>query len=377
MTTPSAEALRRFKRVDLEEILEDAQQRLSQTPEETLQQWRDNIFRETKGYSDLAVLKRSLDSSVSLVSDFLKTQKEYLASHQDSDFTEQEIQNDNEYVDRQSLYIAFLIDEIEKFPPMPVLPPPEPLIKVCGVVEEVELIKARTWFDAQAYMTTDDLQAFKAQLDNKGMVGAMLTNSFSGSVVSSSGSSDKVNCLYTKGKINGKTFSGWFGMTDIRPGDRVEMAVAPYGDSYLVYAIASPERRTVSFVPGCDIGTKTVNMKQGIVIWLVLGLLAYIPGIWGNTHGWLTATLFYFAVCILMAYITLYQIRRKNKCIMILFDEICDVLMPEHKNKGLRSFSKRKARQLKERGQQNVTNGVPLPAPNQSSNYIEEYFFYY
>ena len=377
MTTPSAEALRRFKRVDLEEILEDAQQRLSREPEETLQQWRDNIFRETKGYSDLAVLKTSLESSVSLVGDFLKTQKEYLASHQDSDFTVEEIQNDNEYVDRQSLYIAFLIDEIDKFPPMPVLPPPEPLIKVCGVIEEVEFIKARAWFDAQAYMTTDDLQAFKAQLDNKGMVGAMLTNSFSGSSVSSYGSSDKMNCLYTRGKINGKTFSGWFGMTDIRPGDSVEMAVAPYGDSYLVYAIASPERRTVSFVPGCDFGTKTVNLKQGMIISLILGLIVYVPWIWGNTHGWITATITYLVICFLFALFILRRIQRKDKCIMVLFDEICDVLMPEHKNKGLRSFSKRKARQLKERGQQNVTNGVPLPAPNQSANYIEEYFFYY
>ena len=377
MTTPSAEALRRFKRVDLEEILEDAQQRLSREPEETLQQWRDNIFRETKGYSDLAVLKTSLESSVSLVSDFLKTQKEYLASHQDSDFTEQEIQNDNEYVDRQSLYIAFLIDEIEKFPPMPVLPPPAPLIKISGVIEEVEFTKARAWFDAQAYMTTDDLQAFKAQLDNKGMVGAMLTNSFSGSSVSSYGSSDKMNCLYTRGKINGKTFSGWFGMTDIRPGDSVEMAVAPYGDSYLVYAIASPERRTVSFVPGCDFGTKTVNLKQGMIISLILGLIVYVPWIWGNTHGWITATITYLVICFLFALFILRRIQRKDKCIMVLFDEICDVLMPEHKNKGLRSFSKRKARQLKERGQQNVTNGVPLPAPNQSANYIEEYFFYY
>ena len=198
-----------------------------------------------------------------------------------------------------------------------------------------------------------------------------------GDLVSCPISSHKVNCLYTKGKINGKTFSGWFGMTDIRPGDSVEMAVAPNDDSYLVYAIASPERRTVSFVPGCDIGTKTVNMKQGIVIWLVLGLLAYIPGIWGNTHGWLTATLFYFAVCILMAYITLYQIRRKNKSIMVLFDEICDVLMPEHKNQGLRSFSKRKAKELKLRGQQSNADDVQRPVPNQSSNYIEEYFFYY
>ncbi|WP_029592808.1 hypothetical protein [Franconibacter pulveris] len=312
MTTPSAEALRRFKRVDLEEILEDAQQRLSQTPEETLQQWRDNIFRETKGYSDLKILKSYMESSASRLTDNLKSHKAYLDSHQENEFSEKGVTFHNEYVDDESFELVFMASEIEKFPPMPVLPPPEPLIKVCGVVEEVEFIKARAWFDAQAYMTTDDLQAFKAQLDSKGMVGAMLTNSFSGSSVSSYGSSDKVNCLYTKGKINGKTFSGWFGMTDIRPGDRVEMAVAPYGDSYLVYAIASPERRTVSFVPGCDFGTKTVNLKQGMIISLILGLIVYVPGIWGNTHGWITATITYLVICFLFALFILRRIQEKT-----------------------------------------------------------------
>ncbi|WAH52871.1 hypothetical protein LMA04_02095 [Pseudescherichia vulneris] len=251
MTIPSADALRRFKRVELEDVLEDAQQRLSREPEETLQQWRKNITSETSGYLDHAVLKTSLESSVSLVGDFLKTQKDYLNSLQDSDFTEQEIQNDNEYVDRQSLYIAFLIEEIEKFPPMPILPPPEPLIKISGVIEEVEFIKARAWFDAQAYMITGDLQAFKAQLDSKGIVGAMLTNSFSGSSVSSYGASDKMSCLYTKGKLDGKAVSGWFGMTDIRPGDSVEMAAAPNGDNYLVYAIVNLARKTIFLTPKC------------------------------------------------------------------------------------------------------------------------------
>jgi len=379
MITPSAEALRRFKRVDLEEIMEDAQQRLSQAPEETLQQWRNNVTYETHGYLDLKVLKTALESSISLLGDFLKTQKNYLASHQDSDFTEQEIQNDSEYVDRQSLYIAFLIDEIDKFPPMPVLPPPEPLIKISDVIEEVEFIKARAWFDAQAYMTTDDLQAFKAQLDSKGMVGAMLTQSFSGqpAMSSSFGSSDQMNCLYTKGRIDGKDFTGWFGVTDIRPGDHVEMAVAPNADSYLVYAIASPERRTVSFVPGCDFGTKTVNLKQTMAISLILGLIIYVPGIWGNTHGWITATIAYFVISFLFAWFILRRVHRKDKRIMLLFDEICDVLMPEHKNKGLRSFSKRKAKQLKMSGQQSATEDLQRPVPNQSVNYIGEFFFYY
>ncbi|KMV35860.1 putative type VI secretion system effector [Franconibacter pulveris] len=378
MTTPSAEALRRFKRVDLEEILEDAQQRLSQTPEETLQQWRDNIFRETKGYSDLAVLKTSLESSVSLVSDFLKTQKEYLASHQDCDFTEQEIQNDNEYVDRQSLYIAFLIDEIEKFPPMPVLPPPEPLIKVCGVVEEVEFIKARAWFDAQAYMTTDDLQAFKAQLDSKGMVGAMLTNSFSGSAVSSSGSSDKMNCLYTRGKINGKTFSGWFGMTDIRPGDSVEMAAMPYGDGYLVYAIINISRGTISITPECNEGKPSNAFYVNALIIFGLFLIPFL-------YPFFAANAFFSTLCIYVATslfvsIGVYKrIQAAKGSQFDLYGRIANVLgFPGGERFQLTVHSAKILKRKRELGKfvQRAEESVPTPQ-RASEGYMCEYFYYY
>ncbi|KMV35859.1 putative type VI secretion system effector [Franconibacter pulveris] len=378
MTTPSAEALRRFKRVDLEEILEDAQQRLSQTPEETLQQWRDNIFRETKGYSDLAVLKTSLESSVSLVSDFLKTQKEYLASHQDSDFTEQEIQNDNEYVDRQSLYIAFLIDEIEKFPPMPVLPPPEPLIKVCGVVEEVEFIKARAWFDAQAYMTTDDLQAFKAQLDNKGMVGTMLTNSFSGSSVSSYGSSDKVNCLYTKGKINGKTFSGWFGMTDIRPGDSVEMAAMPDGDNYLVYAIINITRGTISLTPKCYKGRLSNSFHLVSLFTFAMVLVPFLYPFFA-AHAFLSTLCIYIATSLFLS-IAIYRRGQSEEGNQYkLYGRIADALgFPGGERFDLLSHAGKIIKKKKDAGEIRPRKEGEIPVPQGGSDgYVYEFFYFY
>lgn len=378
MTTPSAEALRRFKRVDLEEVLEDAQQRLSREPEETLLQWRKNITSGTNGYLDLAVLKTALESSVSLVGGFLKTQKGYLASHQDSDFTVQEIQDDNEYVDRQSLYIAFLIEEIEKFPPMPVLPPPEPLIKIIGVVEEVEFIRARAWFDAQAYMTTDNLQVFKAQLDSKGMVGAMLTNSFSGSAVGSSISSHKVNCLYTRGKINGKTFSGWFGMTDIRPGDHVEMAAMPDGDNYLVYAIINISRGTISITPECFKG-KSSNAFHIVALFVFSVLL--IPFL----YPFFTANAFLNTLCIyvatsLLSSVGIYRQGMKRQGEQFkLYGRIADVLdFPCGERFDLLSHAGKITKRKKDAGEirPRIEGEIPMPQSG-SDGYVYEYFYYY
>lgn len=376
MTSPSAEALHRFKRVDLEEILEDAQQRLSQEPEETLLQWHKNITSKTSGYLDLAVLKTALESSVSLVGDFLKTQKGYLASHQESDFTEQEIQNDNEYVDRQSLYIAFLINEIEKFPPMPILPPPEPLIKIGGVVEEVEFIKARAWFDAQAYMTTDDLQAFKAKLDSKGMVGAMLTHSFSGSSVSSSGVSGKVNCLYTKGKINGKTFSGWFGMTNICPGDYVEMAVMPSSEGYLTYAIANPEQRTLSLTPKCHSNGWIYSLPMSFVS--SFGVL-FIPSLLITLcagMSWLPWSIFWYVLLSAAFGISIYRNAKKEHGVHFeLYRRIAIALgLPGGDKYDLGKVSRKKKKENawipRKEGE------IPMPQ-DQWNEYAYEYFYYY
>ena len=378
MTTPSAEALRRFKRVDLEEILEDAQQRLSQTPEETLQQWRDNIFRETKGYSDLKILKSYMESSASRLTDNLKSHKAYLDSHQENEFSEKGVTFHNEYVDDESFELVFMASEIEKFPPMPVLPPPEPLIKISGVIEEVEFIKARAWFDAQAYMTTDDLQAFKAQLDSKGMVGAMLTNSFSGSSVSSYGSSDKVNCLYTKGKINGKTFSGWFGMTDIRPGDHVEMAAMPYGDSYLVYAIINISRGTISITPECDEGKSSNAFYVNALIIFGFFLIPFL-------YPFFAANAFFSTLCIYVATslfvsIGVYKrIQAAKGSQFDLYGRIANVLgFPGGERFQLTVHSAKILKRKRELGKfvQRAEESVPTPQ-RASEGYMCEYFYYY
>lgn len=278
---------------------------------------------------------------------------------------------------------AELEEQLARFPPLPVLPPTAPLIKLSGVVDEVEFTKGMVCFDAEVYTTVRDELERKRQRDNIGALVAMSAQMLAGNqphAIIKDGKLNKQKSIHVKGRVEGKSFSGWFGMTDIRPGDYVEMAAIPDGDNYLIYAIASPERRTVSFVPKCDFGNQTVNIKQSIVIWLIAGLVVYIPSLMINPESRLTVTVIYLIVCYLLALFSQYQIRKQKGCIMRLFDEICDVLMPEHKRKGLRMFSKRKAKQLKEEGQGKSTGGCDAeirPLPHQNSNYFKEYFFYY
>ncbi|WP_312209833.1 putative type VI secretion system effector [Pseudescherichia sp.] len=376
MTTPSAEALRRFKRVDLEEILEDAQQRLSREPEETLQQWRDNIFRETRGYSDLKILKSYMESSSSRLIDNLKSHEEYLASNREEEFSEKGIFYHNSYIDDESLELVFMASEIDKFPPMPVLPPPEPLIKISGVIEEVEFIKARAWFDAQAYMTTNDLQAFKAQLDSKGMVGAMLTNSFSGSAVNNSVSLHKVNCLYTKGKINGKIFSGWFGMTNICPGDYVEMAVMPSSEEYLTYAIANPEQRTLSLTPKCHSNGWLYSLPMSFVgsfgvLFIPSLLIALCAGM-----SWLPWSIFWYVLLSTAFGISIYRNTKKEHGVhFVLYRRIAIALeLPGGDKYDLGKVSRKKKKENawipRKEGE------IPMPQ-DQWNEYAYEYFYYY
>ncbi|MBM1020224.1 hypothetical protein EIC82_03825 [Enterobacter sp. A11] len=372
------EALLRFRRVSLEEILEDAQLRFRQLPEETKQQWRDNIFDETNGYKDLKVLRSYMEGSSFRLQNNLKSHQEYLASHGEDEFNGRGIALQNSYIDDESLEMVFLADEIEKFPPLPVLPPPEPLIKISGVIEEVEFIKARAWFDAQAYMTTGDLQAFKARLDGKGMVGAMLTQSFSGSAVSSSGSSDKVNCLYTKGKINGKTFSGWFGMTDIRPGDRVEMAAMPFGDGYLVYAIINLARGTISITPECFKG-KSSNAFHIVASFIFAILLIPFLYPFFSTNSFFSTLCIYVVTSLLLS-IGVYKRAMKRKGEQFkLYGRIADVLgFPGGERFNLLSHAGKITQKKKDAGDIRPRTEGEIPMPQSGSDgYIYEYFYYY
>ncbi|MGV3344944.1 putative type VI secretion system effector [Enterobacteriaceae bacterium LUAb1] len=377
----SAEVLQRFKCTEPDEILEDAQQRLGSLPEEVRQNWQKALYHETKGYRELDDLRRYMHSRASLMGSGLEAHQKYLASHSDDEFTAQEIQEHNEYIDDTSLYFVFLADEIAHFPPLPVLPPPSPLIKISGIIEEVTFTRAMACFEAEVYSTVRDELERKRQRDNIGALVAMTAQALAGTpphAMINEGKPSKLKCLYVKGKIDGKTFSGWFGMTNIRPGDRVEIAAAPVGDEYLAYAIARPEQRTISLTPRCNTGKESVPLKMAFLICFILASFLYIPALITMPDMWVKSTviciLFSLSFGRLMQYITI----NKSKPFMLLFDEISNVLsLEEYKKKYLYSFTKKKVDELKSANKWLPREQDPLSMPQRGMDYLEEYFYYY
>ena len=109
-------------------------------------------------------------------------------------------------------------------------------------------------FDAEAYSTVQEELEQKRNRDNMGAVFAMLAQAMNDSPIHArvnDGKANKLKCLYVEGKVSGKSFSGWFGMTNIRVGDYVEMAVMSKGDRYLAYAIINTTLATISMTPKC------------------------------------------------------------------------------------------------------------------------------
>ncbi|EHM38846.1 putative type VI secretion system effector [Hafnia alvei] len=138
-------------------------------------------------------------------------------------------------------------------PPAPELPPRKPLMKVVGIVEEIDVMKVVGYFQEREY----DPEAFAKHEENEqvgALILAMIGNTAGSAVTSQSSVRVKSYCDFVHGKINGKPFCGWLGKTNIQVGDYVEMAAMEKDGGYVIYAIAHPERRTISVTPRCDQG---------------------------------------------------------------------------------------------------------------------------
>ncbi|MFG6654891.1 putative type VI secretion system effector [Scandinavium sp. M-37] len=343
------------------------------------QEWLDWQLRDFNGYKDLDELQSCLLSSHAKIEAARLNIQKYTSPEFAGMYNREDIQRNEDRIE-WALELKTLIEkEIADFPPLPVLPPPGPLEKISGVVEEVTLTKAMACFDAEAYSTMKDELERKRNRDNAGAAIAMAAQTLSGTAphaLINDGKANKLKCLYIKGKVNGKLFSGWLGMTNIRSGDFAEMAVVPSGDGYLTYAVANPELRTISLTPKCDMGYNTISLKQGMVIWLSFGAVFYAIGLAAAPSNWIITTVLYIAMSFLMSHFIMWRLRKENRYIMRLYDETCDVFMiPEYKKTGFRGYSKKKAKEVK------LANGTPrsenVIMPNQNVNYVYEYFFYY
>lgn len=342
------------------------------------QEWLDWQLKGLDGYKDLNKLNRlliSAEASISLNSERIEERAPLVAAglikSDDSDRYQERLE--------WALEVKALIEkEIADFPPLPVLPPSGPLEKISGVLEEVTFTKAMACFEAEAYSTMRDELERKRSSDNAGAAIVMVAQALSGTAphaLINDGKAKKLKCLYVKGKIGGKAFSGWFGMTNIRPGDFVEMAVVPSGDGYLAYAIANPEQRTISLTPGCNVNSAT-EIKVRLLYPLFL-LIPFAPFfIFGD---FLFASMSYAtALAILMTYsITNYRRTKKMKC--ELYESISDVLSDSAKNSRNILIESRRImleKNSKDEIVQRKAGDIPMPQVDRHE-FVWEFFYYY
>ncbi|PQQ36417.1 hypothetical protein C6H68_19455 [Photorhabdus luminescens] len=145
---------------------------------------------------------------------------------------------------------------LAKEPPPPELPPRKPLIKVSGVLEEWEILCVKGYFSDREY----DPEEFARREENRqfgALLLAMLGNSSQAAVNLRTDVRLSEICHFVQGKINGIPFHGWLGLTTVKAGDYVELAVTDQGEYYVVYALTNPERRTISITPCCNKGTRS------------------------------------------------------------------------------------------------------------------------
>ncbi|MGQ7808060.1 putative type VI secretion system effector [Hafnia alvei] len=149
--------------------------------------------------------------------------------------------------------ISRLDEIILREPIPPELPPQKSLMKISGILDDVNIIKCIGYFQEQEYNS----EAFKNHEMNE-QVGALLLSIIGNVAGSAVTSQSKVRmkdyCDYISGKINGREFRGWLGKTNLHVGDYVEMAAIEENNELVVYAIAKPENRTISITPRCSQG---------------------------------------------------------------------------------------------------------------------------
>ncbi|MFD0708282.1 putative type VI secretion system effector [Photorhabdus akhurstii] len=167
---------------------------------------------------------------------------------------------DSEEIEKAIEELQAKIPELDailaKEPPPPELPPRKPLIKVNGVLEEWEILCVKGYFSDREY----DPEEFARREENRqfgALLLAMLGNSSQAAVNLRTEVRLSEICHFVQGKINGTPFHGWIGLTTVKTGDYVELAVTEQGGYYVVYALTNPERRTISITPCCNKGTRS------------------------------------------------------------------------------------------------------------------------
>ncbi|KGM28307.1 hypothetical protein KS18_10495 [Photorhabdus luminescens] len=265
---------------------------------------------------------------------------------------------DREEVEKAIEELQAKIPELDailaKEPPPPELPPRKPLIKVSGVLEELEILCVKGYFSDRKY----DPEEFARREENRqfgALLLAMLGNSSQAAVnLRTEGRLSKI-CHFVQGKINGIPFHGWIGLTTVKTGDYVELAVTDQGKYYVVYALTNPERRTISITPCCNKGTRSkakdavfyTSCVFFIIIVVCLGAIFFSGGgnFWDGADLLILCLMFLATIFSFYAYSA--SIKKPWPSVKLAQDIFSVLGFPNPQDISLEKLTKKRLREIK------------------------------
>ncbi|MDH2067450.1 putative type VI secretion system effector [Pantoea sp. GD03673] len=213
----------------------------------------DRLIKDAIYFEEFRKQKASFESDI-------RVHEKLLAKHQQSSLSLR-------YSEEAKKKIPEINAILEKEPPSPELPPRQPLIKVCGMLEEIEILFTRGFFTDREYETEEFVR--KERSRHWGSVLLAVIGESAAAAVSSQGEIRQTDVFdFVKGKVNGVPFYGWFGRTTAKQGDYIELAVVAKGGHYEAYALAVPELRIISMLPRCyqSVRSKAADEIKGCFI---------------------------------------------------------------------------------------------------------------
>ncbi|WP_330985138.1 MULTISPECIES: putative type VI secretion system effector [Enterobacterales] len=182
-------------------------------------------------------------------------------------------------------------------PPLPVLPPKQGLIKLSGILEEIEILYVRGYFTDREY-EPEEFSRQESRRQWGSVLLAMIGESAAASVNSQEQTRMSDGYDFVKGKINGISFHGWLGRVVAQKGDYVELVATKQNGHYEVYALAIPDLNVISVLPRCYQGVRARATSEAwgcfILPIIIIGLFTvggvfadgfhfsyqYIQGLW-------------------------------------------------------------------------------------------------
>ncbi|MBF7958159.1 putative type VI secretion system effector [Rahnella victoriana] len=316
-------------------------------------------------YRDLERLEVSLDC----LDIYIEHRSEKINKYDDMPSPPEEVSSSEAYkrmfinemrlsIIRAKKYLKQVQAEINYFPAPPELPPTKPLIKISGIVEELSVKKVIGYFDFSEYSTEKARAEEKINRDNEGASLLLLLQFFAGDAPHArfnDGKRKESQCIYVKGKVNGKLFSGWLKQTNIQVGDYVEMAAMPEDDGFKIYAAAKPQLETISVTTGCYAGKNRFSIRYvikgtGIFFFFMVFIYASFASL--SLEEWGYAVLIYLSLTGGFSFFLFRGLNNDARAPGDLFERICAVLnIPNGNTLDLDKFTREKIKEKQIKGE--------------------------